>query len=56
MLPNNVLPDSALPELCIEPATYATSNRYDSTTFYGIVIDTGVSKFSTAGFDQFQAL
>jgi hypothetical protein len=32
------------------------TSRYDSRHFYGIVIDTGASKYSTAGFDQFQAL
>ena len=31
-------------------------SRYDSKSFYGIVIDTGASKFSTAGYPQFQAL
>ena len=32
------------------------TSRYDSRHFYGIVIDTGASKYSTASFDQFQAL
>jgi hypothetical protein len=32
------------------------TSRYDSSHFYGIVIDTGASKYSTAGFSQFQAL
>jgi hypothetical protein len=31
-------------------------SRYTSDHFYGIVIDTGASEYSTAGFDQFQAL
>jgi hypothetical protein len=31
-------------------------SRYDNDRFYGIVIDTGASRYSTAGFDQFQAL
>jgi hypothetical protein len=26
-------------------------SRYDNNCFYGIVIDTGVAKYSTAGFD-----
>ena len=32
------------------------TSRYDNSHFYGIVIDTGASKFSTAGYPQFQAL
>jgi hypothetical protein len=32
------------------------TSRYDTNRFYGIVIDTGAAKYSTAGFDQFQAL
>jgi hypothetical protein len=58
-IPHLTLPDAigtrpdSIPE---EPVAFATGSRYDSTTFYGIVIDTGASKFSTAGFDQFQAL
>jgi hypothetical protein len=31
-------------------------SRYDSRHFYGIVIDTSISKYSTAGFSQFQVL
>ena len=31
-------------------------SRYDLKSFYGIVIDTSASKFSTAGYPQFQAL
>jgi hypothetical protein len=31
-------------------------SRYDTHCFYGVVIDTGASRFSTAGSDQFQAL
>jgi hypothetical protein len=30
--------------------------RYNTYRFYGVVIDTGASRFSTAGSDQFQAL
>jgi len=32
------------------------TSRYNTNRFYGIVIDTGAAKYSTAGFDQFQAL
>jgi hypothetical protein len=32
------------------------TSRYDSRHFYGVVIDTSASKYSTAGFSQFQAL
>jgi hypothetical protein len=34
----------------------STTNRYDSHRFYRVVIDTGASKYSTAGYGQFQAL
>jgi hypothetical protein len=36
--------------------TEGTTSRYGSDRFYGIVIDTGASKYSTAGYGQFQAL
>ena len=36
--------------------TIEGKSRYDSYHFYGIVIDTRVSKYSIAGFNQFQAL
>ena len=32
------------------------TSRYNNSHFYGIIIDTGASKFSTAGYPQFQAL
>jgi hypothetical protein len=32
------------------------TSRYDSGRFYGVVIDTSASKYSTASFSQFQAL
>ena len=46
-------------ESCTEDAhTFAVegTSRYDSHHFYGVVIDTGASKYSTAGLGQFQAL
>jgi hypothetical protein len=33
-----------------------TASRYNATRFYGIMIDTGAAKRSTAGYGQFQAL
>jgi hypothetical protein len=36
--------------------TVRGTSRYDSHCFYGVVIDTGASKYSTTGSDQFQAL
>jgi hypothetical protein len=36
--------------------TAEATSRYDSSRFYGVVIDTGASKYSTAGFGQFQVL
>jgi len=32
------------------------TSRYSTNRFYGIVIDTGATKYSTARLDQFQAL
>jgi hypothetical protein len=36
--------------------TTASPSRYNSTEFFSILIDTGASKHSTAGYEQFQAL
>jgi len=36
--------------------TTGSTSRYDSHYFYGVVIDTRASKYSTAGYGQFQAL
>ena len=35
--------------------TYITSLRYPASTFYGVVIDTGASRRSTAGYEQYLA-
>lgn len=35
--------------------TGSNTSRYGTDHFYGIIIDTGASKYSTAGFAQFQA-
>ena len=41
-----------------DPFAYnaSTKSRYTSTVFMGIMIDTGASRKSTAGYGQFQAL
>jgi hypothetical protein len=44
------------PEEVADNLTTGDTSRYGSYCFYGIVIDTGASKYSTAGFGQFQAL
>ena len=52
-------PTSELTELILEDTyTFITSNisRYNSHYFYRVIIDTGVSKYSTTSFRQFQAL
>ena len=36
--------------------TGGQESRYTSDCFYGIIIDTGASKYSTAGYPQFEAL
>ena len=36
--------------------SFLTSSRYAKDLFYGIVIDTGASRNSTAGYNQYQAL
>ena len=41
------------PELNI--ISYLTNTRYTSNTFYGVVIDTGASQRSTAGYEQYLA-
>ncbi|KAI0994365.1 hypothetical protein K3495_g13815 [Podosphaera aphanis] len=41
--------------LNIDPFTYTTGKRYTSDKFYGIMIDTGASKWPTAGYGQFIA-
>jgi hypothetical protein len=38
-----------------DPFTYAVGSRYTSDKFYGIMIDTGASKISTAGWGQYVA-
>ena len=52
-------PISELTELTLEDTrtfTAGGTSRYDSLRFYGIVIDTGASRYSTVGLGQFQAL
>jgi hypothetical protein len=39
-----------------DQSTYITEGRYSSTTFQGIMVDTGAARWSTAGQDQFYAL
>ncbi len=48
------LPDP-LEQDTADPHTLATesTSRYGSHRFYGVVIDTGASKYSTAGYGQF---
>jgi hypothetical protein len=38
-----------------DPFIYTTTSRYTSDTFYSIMIDTGASKRSTAGYGQYLA-
>ena len=50
--------DSTKLEELEETNTFTTrsTSRYDLHYFYRVVIDTGASKYSTAGYGQFQAL
>jgi hypothetical protein len=50
--------DATDPTTEADPFVYSTTakSRYTSTVFVGIMVDTGVSKKSTAGYRQFQAL
>ena len=50
-----LIPDKALIKDTFAFIVEAIS-RYDSSRFYGVVIDTGILKYSIAGFGQFQAL
>jgi hypothetical protein len=36
-----------------DPFTYITTERYTSKEFYGVIIDIGASKKSTAGYGQY---
>ena len=52
------LNDQAANHALIAPSksTYVLKNRYDSTNFQGIMIDTGAAQWSTAGKPQLLAL
>ena len=49
-------PTTSANEVDTDPNTFITTARYSDSYFYGIVIDTGASKYSTAGHKQFLAL
>lgn len=56
VLTNNISPANAscnMPDT--NPFAYIATNRYSSDKFYGIMIDTGASKYSTAGYGQYMA-
>jgi len=38
-----------------DPFVYITTERYTPKEFYGVIIDTGASKKSTAGYRQYLA-
>ena len=38
-----------------DPFAYITTKRYTSKEFYGVIIDIGASKKSTAGYRQYLA-
>jgi len=38
-----------------DPFAYITTERYTLKEFYGVIIDTGASKKSTAGYGQYLA-
>jgi hypothetical protein len=43
-------------DLTVDSFALGDSSRYSSKEFYGVVIDTGAAKRSTAGIHQFRAL
>jgi hypothetical protein len=54
-----ILEDITKPTPAINPFIYIlniSSSRYTSDVFLGIIIDTGASRKSTTGYNQFQAL
>jgi hypothetical protein len=53
---NYTVEPKELPAEDTQTFTVGGTSRYGSQRFYGIVIDTGASKYSTTGLDQFQAL
>ena len=53
---HNSTPDPLTPETPeLNITSYLTNTRYTSNTFYGVVIDTGASQRSTAGYEQYLA-
>jgi hypothetical protein len=48
-------PKAGLDDRAVDSFASEALSRYDSSQFYGIVIDTGAAKRSTAGISQFQA-
>ena len=54
--PNHINSANAACEIIdTNPFAYIATDRYSSDKFYGIMIDTGASKHSTAGYGQFMA-
>jgi hypothetical protein len=53
---NHAMESSKPPAEDIQTFIVGGTSRYNNNRFYGIVIDTGAAKYSTARFDQFQAL
>ncbi|KHJ30188.1 hypothetical protein EV44_g3772 [Erysiphe necator] len=49
-------PTASANEVDTDPKTFITTGRYSDSYFYGIVIDTGASRYSIAGHKQFLAL
>ena len=47
--------DNTVTSANLDPFTYVITERYTSDEFYGIMIDTGASKHSTAGYGQYLA-
>ena len=50
-----VSPNATCNTIDSDPFAYIATDRYSSDKFYGIMIDTGASKHSTAGYGQYMA-
>jgi hypothetical protein len=47
--------DSTVTDVDLDPFVYTATSRYTADRFYGIMIDAGASKRSTAGYSQYLA-
>ena len=54
-MPKNHSASTPIIDYKLDPFAYITIERYTPKEFYGVIIDTGASKKSTAGYRQYLA-